>query len=320
MTTDRNRISPVAVIGYGSQGRALALNLHDSGVEVLVGLRDTSTRRQVVRDDGLTAEAVDRVVAQAQTIVLAIPDHVQESVWREAIAPHVSAGMLIVALHGTAIHFGMIVPPTECDTVMLAPHGPGVMVREAYQRGDQSISAFWAIRHDATGTAGDRLWQFASACGFDRRRCIESTFAREAVGDLFGEQAVLCGGLTALIKHGFDTLVSRGLPADDAYLEVCYQLDLIIALIKKHGIAGMYERISIAAQYGALTHGSTVIGPEVRLRMEKLYDRIADGRFANELRSLDERAVQELSELRQRVTSADFEQAARRFANTDKSS
>jgi len=212
-----------------------------------------------------------------------------------------------------SVHFGLIDPPPDCDVILLAPHAPGVAVREKFL-GDRSVSAFYAIHQDATDCARNMVMQLADDMGIDRRSLVETTFAHEAVGDLFGEQAVLCGGLAMLIKSGFDTLVANGLPTENAYLEVAYQLDLIVDLIKNHGVGGMFERISVAARYGSAKAGPRIIDESAQKRMQKIYDHIDSGAFARELSRLSEEDIRGLKESLLGLSSPALERAAKKYA------
>jgi len=305
----------VAVIGYGSQGRALALNLRDSGFPVVVGLRTRSRSRGKARREGI-AEVTGIVAAceSAEVTVLAVPDHRHREVFARHLRPVLKKHTALLFLHGLSVHFGLVQPPADCDVLLLAPHAPGVALRQKFEAGDRSISAFYAVHQNPSRHASALLFRIARGAGFKRKHLVKTTFENEAVGDLFGEQAVLCGGLAALIKSGFDTLVTNGLPAEHAYLEVAYQLDLIVELIKQHGIKGMFERISVAAQYGSLLTGPEVIGKQTRGRMQRAYDRVASGRFARKLDQLPERQLRELPRALEALTDARLEKAARKHS------
>ncbi|HPI32974.1 MAG TPA: ketol-acid reductoisomerase, partial [candidate division Zixibacteria bacterium] len=305
---------PVAVIGYGSQGHAVAQNLRDSGFDVIVGLRPDSPRRADARRDGMPRiDGIGAAVGQAGGVVFAFPDHRHGVVYRREIRDRLRPGAALVFLHGLSVHFGLVEPPEDADVILIAPHGPGVAVRANYLAGDRSMSAFVSVHRDSSGQAGPTMFGLAAGMGFDLTRLVPTTFEAEAVGDMFGEQAVLCGGLAALITGGFEVLVKNGIPPDAAYLEVAYQLDLIVALIKKHGIRGMFERISLTARYGSLETGPFLIDEVVKARMQQVYDRIASGEFVSRLTRLSEAQIDELGADLARLTDEKLEQAARKF-------
>lgn len=303
-----------AVLGFGSQGTAIALNLRDSGCEVVIGLPSRSQSRRRAKKAEFSVTTVSRAVSAAQTIIFAFPDHSHQRIFTDDIAKHLRAGQALIFLHGTSVSFSLVTPPGDVDVVLLAPHGPGLAVREQFLSGKNEMSAFWAIERDASGRAKSRLMAFARAIGVSSKsKLIETTFAEEAIGDLFGEQAVLCGGLTELIHAGFTTLTKSGISADNAYLEVCYQLDLIVNLIKRFGIEGMYQRISVAAKYGSLKTGPKLIDTGVKKRMQTALRNIQSGDFARELSTLTPAKLRKLEKDLKKMTSPEFEEAARKF-------
>ncbi|MDH4155823.1 MAG: ketol-acid reductoisomerase, partial [candidate division Zixibacteria bacterium] len=218
----------------------------------------------------------------------------------------------LLFLHGLSVHFGMVVPAAFCDVILIAPHAPGRAVREKYLT-DRSLSAFYAVGQDFTGHARRTALELARAIGFKPQRLIATTFEHEAVGDLFGEQAVLCGGLAALIKNGFEVLVEKGIPAENAYLEVAYQLDLIVQLLKEHGIEGMLRRISVAARYGSARAGPRIIDRTVRDRMKEVADEIITGKFSRGLAKLSGADIIKLNRSLKKLTDPRLEKAARKF-------
>ena len=311
MTPRAGKKSPghpqVAVIGYGSQGRAIALNLRDSGFPVTVGLRSRSKSRRLAKKDGIgSVTTVAATVREADIVAFAFPDHLHSRVWARDILPHLKDNTTLWFLHGLSIHFGFVVPPDSCDVILVAPHAPGRAVRDKFLD-ERDVSGFYAIEQDRSRRARATALALAEAIGIARKRLIKTTFAEEAIGDLFGEQAVLCGGLAMLIKTGFDVLVEKGHDPNRAYLEVAYQLDLIIDLIKRFGIEGMFARISVAARYGSLEAGPALINEATQKRMERLYDRIASGRFARELEALDDDAITRLTEQLKSLSSPALE-------------
>jgi ketol-acid reductoisomerase len=292
----------------------MALNLRDSGWDVHVALRPGSKSHAIAESDGFDKVlSVAEAVRESHIVAFAFPDHCHRQTFENDIEPNLSDGTTLLFLHGTSIHFGLIKAPPGADVIMLAPHAPGVAVREKFL-GDRSVSAFYAVHQDVSGRAKETVSAVANGIGIAEDNLIATTFAAEAVGDLFGEQVVLCGGLAMLIKSGFDTLVEKGLPPDNAYLEVAYQLDLIVDLIKKNGIEGMLDRISVAARYGALKTGPRIIDENTKKRMSDAYDDIASGRFVEELTSLTANDLRKMKEGPCPLSSPEFERAARKFS------
>jgi ketol-acid reductoisomerase len=305
----------IAVIGYGSQGRAIALNLRDSGFEILVGLRSRSASRRIAKTDGFrNICSVSEAVAEVDTVVFAFPDHLHGRVFRNEIAPHLRKRVTLVFLHGMSVAFNMVTPPADCDVILLAPHAPGTAVREKYL-GDRSVSAFYAVLQGNTRAARSEVIALAEGIGIKPRQLIRTTFRDEAIGDMFGEQAVLCGGLAMLIKTGFDVLVEHGLRPEHAYLEVAYQLDLIVSLIKKYGVVGMLNNISVAARYGSLLTGPKIVGKQTKARMRKALSEIVSGRFPRKLATLQPGDIRAISKAVNTLTSPKLERAARRFSH-----
>lgn len=304
----------VAMLGFGSQGKALAMNLRDSGYDVIIGLPSGSKSRRIARKEGFQqVTTTAKAVKVADIICVALPDHLQGRIYKKEIEPNLKAGVTLWFLHGFAVHFGFIKPSKESDLVLIAPHGPGLAVREKYL-GDKSISAFYAVEQDFSQNAKRTVFELAEAVGFKKSRLVKTSFREEAIGDLFGEQAVLCGGMAELIMNGYKVLTENGLSSESAYLEVAYQLDLIIALIKQYGIAGMYERISVAARYGANRNGKKVIDKSVKQRMELVYKEIENGSFAEKLNSLSAEDIKRLSEQIKNNSIPGFERAANKYS------
>jgi ketol-acid reductoisomerase len=312
----RNRFNSrdkIAVIGYGSQGRAVALNLIDSGYDVLVGLPNKSKSLHFAKKDGIKeAGTVSEVVKQSDIVCFAFPDYLHGRVYRKEIQANLKKGATLLFLHGFSVHFGFVRPPKGCDVILIAPHAPGIIVREKYLS-DKSLSAFYAIGRDSSGTALDRVMELANALGFKKKRLLKTTFEVETVGDLFGEQVVLCGGMAALIKNGFEVLIENGVPPKHAYLEVAFQLDQIIALIKKYGIEGMFSRISVAAQLGSIEAGPILIDKNVKKKMQKRFQEIASGSFAGKLDKLSSTDIKALKDRIKRFTNPALEKAVREF-------
>ncbi len=268
----------IAVLGYGNQGRAQALNLRDSGLNVIVGLPKGSKRGPKVREDGLDLYPTKQAVRLGDVISLLAPDHLHQRIYRREIGPSLSPGKTLLFACGLSIHFKLIVPPDFMDVIMVAPHAPGEVMRNLYLDG-KGVPCFIAINQDTSGDAKNRALAYAKAIGCARAGAFETTFEHEAVGDLFGEQAVLCGGVPELLKVGFEVLVKAGLPPENAYLECVHQLDYIVNTVKAHGIAGMFDRISKTAEYGSYLSGKRVIDKQTKERMTKILKEIQDGSF-----------------------------------------
>ena len=271
----------VAILGYGSQGHAHALNLKESGVDVVVGLRPDSSSRADAEAAGLEVLDVADAASRGDIVMVLIPDEKQAEVWRDEIADGLSEGDLLMFAHGFSIHFDQIQPPPGVDIGMVAPKGPGHLVRRQYEEG-RGVPALMAIHADETGTARDMVLAYASGIGGGRAGVIETTFKDEAETDLFGEQAVLCGGATELVRAGFETLVDAGYDPRLAYFECLHELKLIVDLMYEQGIQGMRDSISNTAEYGDMTRGKRVITDETRAEMRKILSEIQSGDFAKE--------------------------------------
>lgn len=304
----------IAVLGYGSQGRSVALNLRDSGCNVIIGLPLKSKSRNKARADNFSDILALREAAQeSTTLCFAFPDHLQGKTFKSEIEPNLNDKSTLWFLHGFAVHFGFIKPPLNCDVIMIAPHAPGLAVREEYLK-NKSLSAFFSVHQNATGKADKTVFKLSGALGFKKSKLVKTTFKDETLGDLFGEQAVLCGGMAGLIKNGFEVLVENGIPPENAYLEVAYQLDQIIALIKKYGIEGMFERISVAARFGSLEAGPEIVGELVKKKMRSRYKEIESGKFAGNLNNLSRAELKSLSKELTKLSNPLFEKAAHKFS------
>jgi ketol-acid reductoisomerase len=271
----------IAIIGYGSQGHAHALNLKESGINVIVGLYPGSKSAAKAKDAGLTVHTVADAAKAADWIMVLLPDEVQKTVYKNEIEPNLSEGNVLSFAHGFNIHFGQIVPPDNVDVVMIAPKGPGHLVRRTYTQGE-GVPCLFAIYQDASGQARDRAMAYAKGIGGTRGGILETTFREETETDLFGEQVVLCGGLSALIKGGFETLVAAGYQPELAYFECLHEVKLIVDLIVEGGLAKMRDSISNTAEYGDLTRGPRVVTDETRKEMRKILSEIQSGQFARE--------------------------------------
>ncbi|MBO8173045.1 MAG: ketol-acid reductoisomerase [Bacillaceae bacterium] len=268
----------VAVIGYGSQGHAQAQNLRDSGFKVIIGLRKGRSWEQA-EQDGFEVYPVDEAAAKADVIQILMPDEVQGKIYKEQIEPNLKKGDALFFSHGFNIHFGQIVPPEDVDVVMVAPKGPGHLVRRVYTEGF-GVPALLAVEQDATGQAKDVGLAYASGIGATRAGVIETTFKEETETDLFGEQAVLCGGVSELVKAGFETLTDAGYAPEIAYFECLHELKLIVDLMYEGGLAGMRYSVSDTAEYGDYSSGKRVITDETRQEMKQILTEIQDGTFA----------------------------------------
>ncbi|RUQ34999.1 MAG: ketol-acid reductoisomerase [Candidatus Competibacteraceae bacterium] len=270
----------VAIIGYGSQGHAHALNLRDSGVKVIVGLRAGSASAIKAETAGLTVKSVEEAAAVADVIMILAPDEHQSQIYRQ-IEAQLKQGAALAFAHGFNIHFGGVVPRSDLDVIMIAPKGPGHLVRSTYTQGG-GVPCLIAVAQDASGRAKEIALSYASANGGGRAGIIETTFREECETDLFGEQVVLCGGLTSLIQAGFETLVEAGYAPEMAYFECLHEVKLIVDLIYEGGIANMRYSISNTAEYGDLTRGPRIITEQTKVEMRKILKEIQSGQFARE--------------------------------------
>jgi ketol-acid reductoisomerase len=271
----------IAVIGYGSQGHGQILNLKDSGSEVVSGLRIGGPSHKKAEAAGLNVLSVEDAVKWADVVQLLIPDECQADVYEQQIKPNLKAGQYLMFSHGFSIHYKKIVPPTDVNVFMVAPKGPGHLVRSEYTKG-KGVPCLIAIYQDPSNDSKDVALAYASLVGGGRAGIIETTFKEETETDLFGEQAVLCGGCVALIKAGFETLVEAGYSPYMAYYECLHELKLIVDLLQEGGISDMRYSVSNTAQYGDMTRGPRVVGPETKIEMKKILTEIQDGTFANE--------------------------------------
>jgi ketol-acid reductoisomerase len=302
----------VSVYDYGGVGRAQALNLRESGVHVVVCERPGTPPAQRAVADGF--ELVDAVEAAKRGDVLAllVPDLEQGRLFRSAIAPNLTPGKLLLFFHGFAIHYGLVRPPPQVDVAMIAPKGPGDLVRKTFTEG-QGVPCLVAVHQDATGKALERALAYGKAMGATRAGVLETTFREETETDLFGEQAVLCGGVTALVRASYETLVEGGYAPEVAYFEVLHELKLVVDLMYEHGIAGMRERISETALYGDLTRGPVVVDEAVKGRLKELLRAIQDGRFAREWMAENEAGRPNYERLKREGERHPLEEVGRRL-------
>ena len=271
----------VAVIGFGSQGHAHALNLKDSGVDVVVGLRDGSARAQMASDAGLKVVDPETAAEWADVVMMLVPDQVQPDVYRDVIAPRLTAGDALLFAHGFSIHFGFISPPPDVDVAMVAPKGPGHLVRRQFVEGS-GVPTLVAVHQDPTGRALDLALSYAHALGGTRAGVIETTFGDETETDLFGEQVILCGGVDALIQSAFTTLTDAGYAPEMAYFEVLHELKLIVDLLFEGGIEWMRHSVSDTAEYGDVTRGPRIVTDDTQAAMRDILEEIRSGAFARE--------------------------------------
>jgi ketol-acid reductoisomerase len=271
----------IAIVGYGSQGHAHALNLKDSGMNVIVGLYPGSKSAAKAEAAGVKVHSVADAAKAADLIMILLPDEAQKTVYKAEIEPNLQDGNILAFAHGFNIHFAQVVPPPGVDTIMVAPKGPGHLVRRTYEQGE-GVPCLFAVYQDATGQARDRAMAYAKGIGGTRAGILETTFREETETDLFGKQAVLCGGLSALIKAGFETLVNAGYQPELAYFECLHEVKLIVDLVVEGGLAKMRDSISNTAEYGDYTRGPRIVTDETRAEMRKILTEIQSGQFARE--------------------------------------
>ncbi len=301
----------VAILGYGNQGRAQALNLKDSGIDVVVGLRAGSPRRAEVEAAGLPTASPAEASGATDVVMLLAPDEILGELYSE-IEPSLRRGTALGFSHGLAVHFGFIRPREDLDVYLVAPKGPGTALRSLYTQG-KGMVALWAVAQDSTGNARDIALAYGRAIGCARAGLIASTFEEEAVADLFNENAIVWGGVPELLRAGFETLVNAGISPEVAYLECVGELKLIAELIDARGIAGMREVISNTAELGAVRGGPAVIGPETRERMTKVLEAVRSGEFAQALRSEAQSGYPRLEAARKDARSQAIEQVYQRL-------
>lgn len=299
----------IAILGYGSQGRAIARNLRDSGFRVVVGLKPGSASRLQAKKDAIRSLSVADAAGEATLIIVALPDHVHGEVLTDDFFASLDSKPTLVFLHGSSIHFQQVTPPKGFSVLLLAPHAPGLAVRE-YFVSNEAYSAFYAVHAGPVKKGTELLVELARGIGIPESHLVKTTFADEAIGDLFGEQAVLCGGLARMLKYGFETLVEGGLPKQNAYLEVAYQIDLIVSLVKTYGLDGMFNRISPMARYGSVLNGPKVIGPEVKKKMKKTLRDIKSGKF---IATAEKTRLKFSKAQYQKLVNADFDKQAKKF-------
>jgi ketol-acid reductoisomerase len=296
----------IAILGFGSQGHAHALNLRDSGLDVVVGLRPDSARRREAEEHGLRVLDAADAASEGDVVMILLPDERQADVWEREIRDAIADGNLLMFAHGFSIHYGQIEPPQGADVGMVAPKGPGHLVRRQFTEG-RGVPCLMAVHQDATGSAHDLVLAYASGIGGGRAGIIETTFKDETETDLFGEQSVLCGGVTELVRAGFETLVEAGYDPRLAYFECLHELKLIVDLMYEKGIQGMRDSISNTAEYGDMTRGQVVIGPEVRAAMRKVLVDVQSGDFAREWIAENRAGAENFQRLREEAAGHQIE-------------
>jgi ketol-acid reductoisomerase len=300
----------IAILGYGSQGHAHALNLSDSGYDVVVGLRPDSASRPAAEAAGLEVLGVTDAASRGDIVMVLLPDERQGEVWAAEIRDGVAQGNLLMFGHGFSIHFGEIEPPVGVDVGMVAPKGPGHLVRRQFEEG-KGVPCLMAVHQDATGRARELVLAYACGIGGGRAGIIETTFKDECETDLFGEQSVLCGGATELVRAGFETLVEAGYDPRLAYFETLHELKLIVDLMYEKGVQGMRYSISNTAEYGDMTRGPRVIGPEVREAMKRVLADIQSGEFAKEWIAENRAGAENFNRMRDEASGHQIESVGR---------
>ncbi|NBC64324.1 MAG: ketol-acid reductoisomerase [Bacteroidetes bacterium] len=300
----------VAVIGYGSQGHAHALNLHESGVNVIVGLREDSSSWNDAEEAGLKVYETSEAAAKGDLVMILIPDQFQKAVYEESIEPNLEEGNALLFAHGFNIHFDQIVPPENIDVFMVAPKGPGHLVRRVFTEGS-GVPCLFAIYQDASGTAKDTALAYAKGVGGTRAGVLETTFKEETETDLFGEQAVLCGGASELVATGFEVLVEAGYQPEIAYFECLHELKLIVDLMYEGGIAGMYYSVSDTAEYGGFSRGTRVIDKDTKKRMKNILEEVQNGDFAHEWINENKEGLPNLKKMRKDLSEHQIEKVGK---------
>ena len=302
----------VAVIGYGSQGHAHALNLHESGVDVVVGLYEGSKSWDKVKEAGLEVATVANAVKSSDVVMVLVPDEKQAKLYKEEIAPYLEEGNALAFAHGFNIHYGQIVPPANVDVFMVAPKGPGHMVRRTYTEGS-GVPCLIAVQQDYTGNAKEVALAYSNGIGGARAGVLETTFKDETETDLFGEQAVLCGGVTALIKAGFETLVEAGYAPENAYFECLHEMKLIVDLMYEGGLERMNYSVSETAEYGGYVSGKKVIGEASKTAMKEVLADIQSGKFAKDFIAESESGCKKFHAMREEQYSSQISETGRQL-------
>lgn len=302
----------IAIIGYGSQGHAHALNLRDSGMQIVVGLRENSSSKKAAKTAGLQVMSVADAAKWADMVMMLTPDQHQKIIYQQDIAPYLQENNVLCVAHGFSIHFQQVNPPKNVDVIMIAPKGPGHLVRRTYQE-NSGVPCLIAIYQDVSGKAFDYALAWAAGIGGTRAGVIATNFKDETETDLFGEQAVLCGGISELIRAGFETLVEAGYPPHIAYFECLHEMKLIVDLMYEGGISKMNFSISDTAEYGGMIRAREVIGPEARQAMKNILTKVQDGSFAKQWIAENESGGTEFQKLREKDNNHPIEQVGRKL-------
>ena len=302
----------VAILGYGSQGHAHALNLKDSGIDVVVGLRDESSSRAEAEKEGLKVLSPANAAKRGDIVMVLIPDQYQADVYENAIKPNLEEGNVLAFAHGFNIHFDQIQPPSNVDVFMIAPKSPGHLVRRVYKKGS-GVPCLIAVDQDYTGTAKDTALAYAKAIGGTRAGVIETTFKEETETDLFGEQAILCGGVSEMVKQGFEVLTEAGYQPEIAYFECLHELKLIVDLMYEGGIERMYYSVSDTAEYGGLTRGADVVDEVNKERMKEVLKQVQEGTFTKEWMKENSDGIPNLKKLRSELGDHQIEQVGKQL-------
>ncbi|MFH1337045.1 MAG: ketol-acid reductoisomerase [Candidatus Zixiibacteriota bacterium] len=307
----------ISIIGYGNQGMAQAQNLRDSGFKIIIGLPKGNKDVKLALKDGFEVYSNEEATRLGDVISILAPDHLHKEIYLRQIEPYLLPGKTLVFACGFSVHFQLVVPPDFVDVILVAPHAPGRVMRELFIDG-KGVPAFIAVNQDNQGKAKKTALAYAQAIGCTRAGVFETTFKDEAIGDLFGEQVVLCGGLSELLRTGFDVLVESGLPPENAYLECIHQLDYIVNIIKSDGIAGMFDRISKTAEFGSYISGRRIISEKTKTEMKKILREIQDGKFSKTWMKEYEEGMKNYSKFKKQVTNHPVERISKRIRSLSK--
>jgi ketol-acid reductoisomerase len=302
----------IAIIGYGNQGSAQAQNLRDLGLKVIIGLPKGNKDVKLALKDGFKVYSDKEATRLGDIISILAPDHLHKEIFIRQIKPYLLPGKTLVFACGFSVHFRLVVPSDFVDVILVAPHAPGKVMREFFVAG-KGVPAFIAVHQDNSGKAKKTALAYAKAIGCTKAGVFETTFKDEAIGDLFGEQVVLCGGLTELLRTGFEVLVESGLPPENAYLECIHQLDYIVNTIKSHGIAGMFDRISKTAEFGSYISGKRVINQQTKKKMKKILMEIRNGKFARTWMKEYENGMRKYSKMKKQVADHAIEKVSKKI-------
>ena len=302
----------IAIIGYGNQGRAQSQNLRDSGMKVIIGLPKGNKDVKLALKDGFEVFSDEEATRRGDVVSILAPDHLHKEIFLRQIKPYLHPSKTLVFACGLSVHFQLVVPPDLVDVILVAPHAPGRVMRELFLAG-KGVPAFIAVHQDNSGKAKKTALAYAKAIGCTRAGVFETTFKDEAIGDLFGEQVVLCGGLSKLLRTGFDVLVESGLSPENAYLECVYQLDYIVNTIKSYGIAGMYDRISKTAEFGSYISGRRIINRQTKQEMKRILREIQSGKFTKTWMKEYENGMKRYSKMKKQAAGHNIEKVGKRI-------